>query len=61
MLVLKNVDWVEMPFKSRSSEVKDNSYFAQYFIKRVKYTEGPSTCKEVSLKSITSQNAFLGP
>jgi hypothetical protein len=27
----------------------------------VKYTGGPSTCKEVSLRSINSQNAFLGP
>jgi hypothetical protein len=29
--------------------------------KRVKCTRGPSTCKGVSLRSINSENVFLGP
>jgi hypothetical protein len=36
-------------------------YFIRIFLFRVKYTRGPSICKEVSLKSINSQNAFLDP
>jgi hypothetical protein len=34
---------------------------SSYKIKRVKYTRGPSTCMDVSLRSINYENAFLGP
>jgi hypothetical protein len=36
-------------------------YFIRIFLFWVKYTRGPSTCKEVSLRSINSQNAFMDP